>query len=223
MHFVKSAFLFALKTTMANIKTTLELVRQKLNESFRNADPRENEDWVILSDIADHEGRLHEEARNKIVMMLVNIQHETVVSTYTSTAPAGNNKYSIVSPPLYIDVFILFFANFYDKNYPEGLEMISRTIGFFQQNLWFTHQSLPGLDPIIDKLTFEITNLDLVDLSYLMGMIGAKYLPSVYYKVRMIPFKGDSIQGEVPAVQGLQAPGEPADEDVIPPPKPVDR
>lgn len=193
---------------MANIQTTLELVRQKLNESFKNADPRGNEDWVILSDIADHEGRAHEEAKNKIVMLLANIQHETVVSTYSPTVQSNANRYSVVTPPLYIDLFVLFLANFYDRNYPDGLGMISRTISFFQQNPWFTHQNLPGLDPIIDKLTFEITNLDLVDLSYLMGMIGAKYLPSVYYKVRMIPFKGDAILGEVPAVQGLEGAGE---------------
>ena len=192
---------------MANIQTTLELVRRRLNEFFRNAEPR-TEDWVILSDIADHEGHPHEDAKNKLVMMLANIQHETIVSTYNPTVPAGGNRYSVVAPPLYIDLFVLFFANFYGKHYPDGLGVISRTISFFQQNPWFTHQNLPGLDPVIDKLTFEITNLDLVDLSYLMGMIGAKYLPTVYYKVRMIPFRGEAIQGEVPAVQGYQSPGE---------------
>jgi hypothetical protein len=188
------------------IQTTLELVRRRLNEFFRNADPKGREDWVILSDVADHEGHAHEEAKNKIVMLLANIQHETVISTYAPAVPAGGNTYSIVTPPLYIDLFVLFFANFYDKRYSDGLGMISGTISFFQQNPWFTHQNLPGLDPAIEKLTFEITNLDLVDLSYLMGMLGTKYLPSVYYKVRMLPFRGPLIQGEVPAVQGLEPP-----------------
>jgi len=196
---------------MAVIGTTLELVRTKLNEFFRNADPKE-EDWVILSNVVDHVGSLYEEAKDKIVMFLANIQHETTISTYNPTVPAkGGDRYVVVTPPLYIDLFVLFYANFYDKNYREGLGMISRTISFFQQNPWFNHDNLPGLDPIIDKLTFEMTNLDVTDLNYLMGLIGTKYLPSAYYKVRMIPFRSDTMQAQTPAMKGVRTPGEPAD------------
>src|SRR5436853_173538 len=116
-------------------------------------------------------------------MFLANIQHETAISTYNSTVPAkSGGGYVVVTPPLYIDLFVLFYANFLNNNYREGLGIISRTISFFQQNPWFTHANLPDLDPIIDKLTLEMTNLDVTDLNYLMGLMGTKYLPSVYYK-----------------------------------------
>jgi hypothetical protein len=192
---------------MGAIQTTLELIRQKLNEFFSNADPRE-EDWVILSNIIDHEGHQYEQAKDKVVMFLANIQHETTISTYNRAMPVKGDQYAIVAPPLYINLFVLFFANFYDRSYPEGLGMISRTISFFQQNPCFTHENLPGLDTIIDKLTFEMSNLDATGLNYLMGLTGTKYLPSAYYKVRMIPFSGPAIQGVVPAAQGVQSPGE---------------
>lgn len=190
---------------MDTIQTTLELIRQKLGEFIGNTIASE-EEWVILSNIVDHENHLYEKAKNKIVMFLANIQHETVISTYKRTVPT-EDQYAVVAPPLYIDLFVLFFANFYDKNYPEGLGMISQTISFFQQNPWFTHENLPGLDPVIDKLTFEMTNLDLVDLSYLISMTGTKYLPSVYYKVRLIPFQSGAMQAGVPAAKGVEAPG----------------
>ncbi|HEX7288874.1 MAG TPA: DUF4255 domain-containing protein [Candidatus Angelobacter sp.] len=190
------------------IETTLGLIRQKLNDFFSKIDPAV-EDWVVLSNIVDHEGRLYEETKDKIVMFLANIQHETVVSTYNRAVPIKDNKYAAVAPPLYIDLFVVFFANFYGRNYAQGLGMISRTISFFQQNSWFTHENLPDLDDVIDKLTFEITNLDMVDLSYLMGMLGTQYLPSVFYKVRMLPFAGDAMQAEIPAARGMQDPGWP--------------
>ena len=190
---------------LSAIQTTLELIRQKLNESFRNVDPKK-EDWVILSNIVDHTGHLYEPTKDKVVMFLANIRHETVISTYNHSVPIKGDQYAVVAPGLYIDLFVLFLANFYDKNYAEGLGMISRTISFFQQNPWFTHDNLPGLDPVIDKLTFEMTNLEVNDVNYLMGMVGTKYLPSVFYRVRLIPFVS-AIQGEVPAVQGVQAPG----------------
>jgi hypothetical protein len=188
------------------IQTTLEQIRQKLSEFIGNAIDGD-EQWVILSNIVDHENRLYDKAKNKVVMFLANIQHETTVSTYKRAVPTGD-QYAVVTPPLYIDLFVLFFANFYDKNYPEGLGMISQTISFFQQNPWFTHDNVPGLDPVIDKLTFEMTNLELADLSYLISMTGTKYLPSVYYKVRLLPFQGGAMQAEVPAAKGVEAPSE---------------
>src|SRR3982751_2695344 len=107
---------------MGAIQTTLELIRQKLNEFFKNADPNE-EDWVILSNIVNHEGQLYEPTKNKVVMFLANIQHETIISTYNRTVPVKGDQYAIVAPPLYINLFVMFFANFYDKNYTEGLGM----------------------------------------------------------------------------------------------------
>lgn len=192
------------------IQTTLELVRQRLSEFIGNA-ILGNEDLVILSNFVNHEGQPYEKAKHKVVMFLANIQNETTISTYRRTVPAGE-QYAAVAPPLYIDLFVLFMANFDEANYPDGLGMISRTISFFQQNPWFTHENLPGLDPIIDKLTFEMSNLDLVDLNYLIGLTGTKYLPSVYYKVRMIPFQSEALQAVVPPAQGVETPGEPEEQ-----------
>lgn len=192
---------------MGNIQTTLNLIRQKLNEAFRNADPR-NEDWVILSNIVDQDGQAYEHAKDKLVMFLSNIKYETTISTYNPTAATRSNQYALITPPLYIDLFVLFFANFNDKNYPEGLGVISKTISFFQQNPWFTREKLPEMDNEIDKLTFEMVNLETADLNYLMGMIGAKYLPSVYYKVRVIPFRSDAMSGQVTPVHGAEPPSE---------------
>lgn len=192
---------------MGNIQTTLELIRQKLNEAFRNADPR-NEDWVILSNIVDQEGQAYEQAKDKVVMFLANIKYETIISTYNPTVATKSSQYAMITPPLYIDLFLLFFANFNDKNYPEGLGVISKTISFFQQNPLFTRENLPGLDDEIDKLTFEMVNLEMTDLNYLMGMIGAKYLPSIYYKVRVIPFRSGAMRGQAPPVHGVEPHGE---------------
>jgi hypothetical protein len=201
---------------MGAIQTTLELIRQKLNESFRNADPRED-DWVVLSNIVDHDGQPNDQAKDKIVMFLANIQHETTISTYNRSVPVKGDQYAIVAPPLYINLFVLFFANFQDKNYSEGLTMISRTISFFQQNAWFTRENLPSLDPVVEKLTLEITNLNPTELNYLMGLTGTKYLPSAYYKIRMIPFDSGAMQGQTPAAKGLQSPADLADTLSAPP------
>jgi len=183
------------------IRTVLELIRQRVNQAFSNLDARV-EDWVILSNLTDQDRQLFAATKDKVVMVLTNIKHETVVSTYSPTVRTKTSSYAVVPPPLYIDLFILFYANFYDDNYRQGLAMISRTISYFQQNPWFDASTMPDLPPGVGKLTLEITNLDLLELNYLMGMLGVSYLPSVFYKLRMLPFTGERIEGVTPAVGG---------------------
>jgi Pvc16 N-terminal domain len=194
------------------IQDTLELIRQRLNEYFQAADPSP-EDWVILSNIVDQDGAAFEQARNKVVIFLANIQHDTTISTWRPAVPTAGDRYAIVPPPLYINLFLLFFANFSEKNYPMGLGMISRTIAFFQENPLFDHYNLPDLPAPVDKLAFEFTNLDAQGLNYLMGLAGVNYLPSVYYKVRMLPFRREVIQEQASAAQGYSLGSDPCDDE----------
>jgi len=188
---------------LANLGATLVLIARALNSALRNAVPQK-EDWVRLINLTDHDGSVVDESKDKIVMFLANLKHETVISTYNPNLRQASGAYATVAPPLYINMYVLFFANFQRQRYVQGLEMISRTIAFFQQRQVFTPQTLPGLDPSIDKLQFEFHNLDITDLNYLMALAGTKYLPSAYYKVRTVPFNSDGILAEVPPVQ---APG----------------
>jgi hypothetical protein len=192
------------------IQDTLELIRSRLNGYFQVAFPSPD-DWVVLSNLMDLDGQVVETSRNTIVIFLANIQQDNTISTWKPSAPTSDTRFAITAPTLYINLSVLFYANFSAGNYPQGLGMISQTIQFFQQNPVFDHQNLPDLPPAIDKLAFEFTNLEPVGLNYLMGLAGVKYLPSVYYKLRMIPFYSQAIQQQSSAVQGYQVPGEPLD------------
>lgn len=201
---------------MSDIRATLEAVRQRMNEFMQAAMPRPGEEWVVLSNLVDAEGKAYDGARNRVVMFLANVQKETTISTARGMVPAGDSAYSQVAPPLYVDLYVLVTANFYDAGYTEGLTALTQAISFFQQNPWFTPATLPGLPPGVDKLTWEMANLEPMGLSYVMGLAGIKYLPSAYYKVRMLPFQGGATQAQLPAVQGVQAAGAPAPDPVEP-------
>lgn len=134
-------------------------------------------------------------------MILYNITRENLVSTYTP-AKAGGDSFAIVQPPIYIDLHLMFMANFTDRSYADGLEAISRIIAFFQQNPWFTQANAPDLDRDLDKITLELASLDPVEVNYIMGMLGTKYLPSVFYKLRMLPFASTAMQARTYPVGG---------------------
>jgi hypothetical protein len=200
---------------VSDIRTTLEAVRQRLNEFLQAAEPRP-EEWVVLSNLVDPEGKTYDGARNRLVMFLANVQKETVVSTASGMVPAGDNYYAVVAPPLYVNLYVLVFANFYDASYAEGLRVLSLAISFFQRNPSFTPVTLPALPGGVDRLSWEMSSLDPAGLSYLIGLAGVKYLPSVVYKVRLLAFRSDASQAHAPAVQGVQSPGRPGPQAGLP-------
>lgn len=201
---------------MSDIRGTLEAVRSSLDQYLQNTKEPRSRGYVLLSNLVDPQGTPYRNADEMLVMYLANIQRETTVSTYRSTRPVEGDRYASVAPPLYVDLYVLFLANFYDDKYAEGLDLISSTISFFQQNPGFTQDSLPALPPSVDRLAFELANLDLTQLNYLLSQAGVKYLPSVYYKVRMLPFQADTLRAEVPAARGVKTPGEPSDDGLQP-------
>jgi hypothetical protein len=177
---------------MADIRNILETICKLSNEFIQNTE-RRSDDWVTLSSIVDHNGAVNEATRDRVVMTLYNISRENTIASYTP-AQRGGDEFAIVKPPVYINLHLMLMANFSDKNYPDGLAAISQIISYFQQNPTFDQANAPDLAPGIEKLTMEMENLSPVDVNYVMSMLGTKYLPSVFYKLRLLPFAGNAMQ-----------------------------
>lgn len=188
------------------IRNALETISGLANAYLENLD-RRGDAWISLTSLVDHNGTLNQGARDKIVMCVYNITRETTISTYQSTLSGGRKSdpaagLAIVGPPLFVDIHLMFMANFTEKNYSDGLAALSRLIGYFQQTPFFDPANAPTLDPTFDKLTLEFENLSPVDVNYVMSMLGTRYLPSAFYKLRMIPFASTAMQGRAYAVGG---------------------
>ncbi len=167
------------------IQTTLENVRSALDEALQRAMPREDS-WVALTSFVNDNGEANVDARGKIVMFVANIQRETT--------EFHNHQTSAAPPPLYVDLSVMLVANFGPDNYAEGLGAISRTISYFQQHPVFDQATMPGLDPAVGRITFELSNLTIPEVNDLIALAGISYHPLVLYKVRMIPFEGNTAQ-----------------------------
>jgi hypothetical protein len=142
-------------------------------------------DPVVISNIMDHDGRVVL-AKEKIALVLINMVHEQATAGPANSGVGPNAIHA--QPPFDINLFVLFFANFQGDQYAHGLTMISETISCFHQTAVFTRVNAPDLPPSIDKLALEYTNLNISELDDVMRMIGVRYLPSVCYKVKTLPF-----------------------------------
>jgi hypothetical protein len=175
------------------------LLNQYLKRSFDLS-----EDIVVVSNILDQDGSIVQHVNNKVIALLVNIQKDN--EAYKANFNSSGSARAITSyPPIYLNLYVMFVANFSGNNYPEALKFISKTIGFFQRCPVFDHQNTPELDKNIDKLVLDLESLGINDLSNLWSILSGKYLPSVLYKVRMVAIDTGDIKSQVSMIQELRS------------------
>ena len=123
------------------------------------------EDVVVVSNILEQDGTVASHANNKIVVSLVNITRDTVPFRQKALVNAGADRSVVSSQPVFLNIHLMFAAYFSGNNYQQGLRFLSNTIAFFQGQPLFDHHTSPELDRQIERLTLDIENLDLNDLS----------------------------------------------------------
>ena len=165
------------------VEQILELLQRTLN-GFLDSKGL-GSDPVVISNIRDHDGRVVL-AKDKIALVVINMVHEQLPTAPVNGGVGPNPIHAQTS--FDINLIVLFFANFQGDRYAHGLTMISETISCFHQTALFTRANAPDLPPSVDKLALEYTNLNISDLGDVMHMLGVRYLPSVCYKVKTLPF-----------------------------------
>jgi len=179
------------------LQNAMQTLRDCTNAYLNNLDSRADP-WLVLTSLVDHGGNINQTAQDKIVMSVYNITRETFASSYRPSMPLAlgaspSQGLPVHSPPLYLNMHVMFMANFTERNYPDGLAVLSRLISFFQQTPVFTAQNAPQLSPKLEKLCLDFENLSPVEVNYVMSMLGTRYLPSAFYNVRMIAFDSSAM------------------------------
>lgn len=176
------------------------LLNRDLKMSFGLSD-----DIVVLGSLINLDGSVTNNIENKVIISIINLEHEKSVKHMGDYLPDKQGNFNKVNPPVYLNLYLLISANYNSDNYIEALKMLSAVIGFFQSSKIFTSTEYPDLDPSIDRLTFEIYNVPIQELSHIWSGIGAKYVPSMVYKVRMIGIQKGEIKAEIPAITSLES------------------
>jgi hypothetical protein len=167
---------------------TMEVVRQQVNQFLLNAEQR-SDDWVVLCNALEPDGSTHAGAMNKIVMCVTNISREP------SHGAGPGQQLDVV-------VDLGFIANFSAAQYSDGLVALSLVITCLHQQPLFTQQSHAALPADVEKVSLEMVSLNPADLNHLFGMLGLKYQPSVFYRLRLLPYRASSTQPRLLPVRG---------------------
>jgi hypothetical protein len=180
------------------IYEALSCITEEINNNLKRK-LQLNEDKVILSGLINQDGTVAIQGENKMVITLINVEKENA-----AMGAAKNNAgvFTATAAPVSINLYVLCAAYFSSNNYAEALRFLSFTIAFFQTKSIFTAQNSPTLDPGINKLAFEMESPGPDRLNSIWTTLGAKYMPSVLYKVRMLTFDDSIIKEYRPSITG---------------------
>lgn len=166
------------------INNVMSVIADRLNENLNNRFSQTG-DLVILSSLNNLDDEGNTESQNKLLLTVTNIEQERL----SKLSPSRSSQ-----RPINVYLYLMLSSNFQKSNYEEGLKLLSAAISFFQYTSVMNHSNTPDLDSNVDKLIFEMINLNIQELSQLWGVHGGKYLPSVLYKTRMVTISEDMVQ-----------------------------
>jgi hypothetical protein len=185
------------------METAIRLIASELDQSLRRQGLGDAP-LVAMTNLTDASGGAVPNAADKVAVFLVNIEREVIPTRGLRQVDGGGARIGLIQPPVYLNLLVMFAANFSGANYNEALKLIANTIAFFQGRPVFNHSNTPALDPDIDQLSLEIENLSITDLSNLWGILGGQYLPSVLYRVRLITIDSEQYEAQSRRVEDTQ-------------------
>ena len=183
------------------IAQALEYICEQLNLSLSTNGL--SGELAIVGPLVLPDGTTPPDNNNKIVLSLVSVEQVRDGQSFSNRTDPGANQLT-VTRPIHLNLHVLVAASF--THYPTGLHYLSQSIAFLQAHMNFDNAS-PGMPKGIDRLALTMANIDYSQLSHLWSGIGAKYLPSALYLVRMITLDMSRIERELPAISEIETEG----------------
>ncbi len=165
------------------------------------------EQKVVLANLVGQDGFPAIEEDNKIVMSLVDIAKEDLGTNAKEYIPQGQG-FIAKNPAITFNIYVLFSVHFKTQQMLEGLKYLAMVIAFFQSKAHFTVQNTPLLQQgSLDNISVELMGLNAQEKSNLWGYLGAKYVPSILYKIGMISIEDSLFVTEVPEIKDVEIKG----------------
>ena len=176
------------------IDTTLHFTANAVNQFVRNKFGLD-ESKVLINSIVDQDGSVPKANQNKLVISLINVVQETNKRYYNTNRKQRlhNGDFSDVNPSECYNIDILLSSNFQD--YKESLKFLNAGILFFQTYHMIDSTSFSDLPEGISKLEYDIEKISFFEIHNLWSAMGAKYVPSVIYRMRLITIDSDQATG----------------------------
>ena len=179
------------------IDTALQFTASSVDQFIRNKFGLD-ESKVLTNNIIEADGAMPKSNQNKLVISLINIIQETNKQYYNRNQRLSNGSFSDIQPAERYNIDILLSSSFDD--YKETLKFLNAGILFFQSYPAIDSSSFSNLPEGINRLEYDIEKISFFEMHNLWSAMGAKYMPSVIYRMRLITVQSDNTTGFISPV-----------------------
>lgn len=185
------------------IPEALNHVVSELNAYLQLRSPSTDPDRATLGSLFDRDGKPNAAVADKLIVSVVSVREEPVYRSVEVLRRRSDGVAEFQRPEVSLNIFVFLIANYSD--YKEALKALTSVIAFFQRRTSFTL-----LDPELSEqvqFSFELQPLSFEQQNHLWGSLGAKYMPSIMYKVGIVKVRDAQVEAELPPVRQVASHG----------------
>ena len=182
------------------IPNSLQFTKDVLQQYLKNKIGLD-ESKVVINKLVDNNGNVPQKNQNKVILSLINIQRETTKPFNIRNQKMDDGNFSRLAPIERYNLDLLVTSNFDD--YDETLKFLNEAILFFQINPSIDSSTNSNIPKGIKKLEFELEKNTYHQIHSLWNAMGAKYQPSIIYKMRLITLNSQQIDGFDSSIQEI--------------------
>ncbi|HAB19080.1 MAG TPA: DUF4255 domain-containing protein [Verrucomicrobiota bacterium] len=183
------------------IAEAISFLREQLNAHFGTFRELPTDLPVVMRALVDQRGEVTPGGEQGVSLTLVNVEEE-IAARKPYAQRETETGFEIGPAALNLNLSVLVSAEFrpsngptdpegVSKNYGRTLQSLTRAVHFFHSRPSFSPEDSPDLPKGIEKLIVRQVNLSIQEQQNLWAYLGAKYAPSVLYKISMLSLPAD--------------------------------
>lgn len=177
------------------IDTLLTFIQEQVNQYLADKASL-GINTILLTNIMNESGKYAFD-ENNIALTLINVEEDRIFKSQVQEVKMVEGQNIYTEPDIKVNLYIMFAARY--ATYSESLKQLSNIMLFFQSKSSFNSAEYPGLLKI-EKFTAELFSLSFEQLNQVWAYLGAKYLPSVVYKLRLVIMQDIPVEKVMPPV-----------------------
>lgn len=141
-----------------------------------------------ISQLENASGASNADLRGKVILTIVNIEEEKTLKNSPHYIRDGEAILKR-NPTLFLNLFVL--VSCATDDYETALDKLSHVISFFQGKHLFTAENADADFPeeYVEKIIMDMFSMNFEQVNHLWGVLGGKYVPSMLYKLRLVPIQ----------------------------------
>jgi hypothetical protein len=138
-----------------------------------------------------------------VAITIINLEEEAAAREQLPHTTYQDGQTVTLEPPLNLNLYLMFAARF--THYDQAIKYMSHILTFFQTRRVFTREKYAAMNKSLSRLVVELQRVDYEQLNQIWAYIGAKHLPSVVYRVRMVTVQEGAQTGIKPPILKISA------------------